>query len=209
MSRPDLTGLARDERTDLLELLRSLSEEQWTAPTLCSRWDVAQVAVHHVGYDEVGVLGLATLLVRGLGSPARMNDLALQRYADAGPDQVLDLVARNLEPRGLSAGFRGGLALTDGLIHHQDIRRALGLPRDVPEERLRPVLGIALGAPTLPARRNARGLTLRATDLDWSTGAGPEVEGPAEALLMAVAGRAQALGDLGGAGLDTLRSRVC
>jgi uncharacterized protein (TIGR03083 family) len=100
------------------------------------------------------------------------------------------------------------IGLTDGLIHHQDIRRALGRPREMPFERLAPVLDFALMAPPLPARRNVRGLCLVATDLDWSHGSGEAVTGLGEALLMAVCGRADALPELAGPGLATLESRV-
>jgi uncharacterized protein (TIGR03083 family) len=117
-------------------------------------------------------------------------------------------VARNQRPRGLPSGFKGGIALTDGTIHHQDIRRALGLPRNIPEHRLVPALTFSLGAPTLPSKGNAKGLKLVATDADWTTGDGLEVSGPGEALLMALAGRPQALEELDGAGLPALRSRI-
>ena len=70
------------------------------------------------------------------------------------------------------------------------------------------MLDFALFAPTLPARRHSKGLTLVATDMEWAVGEGPEVQGPAEALLMAIAGRPQALDDLDGPGLITLRQRV-
>jgi hypothetical protein len=82
------------------------------------------------------------------------------------------------------------------------------MPRTIPEHRLLPVLTFSLGAPTLPSKGNAKGLRLLATDVDWSSGAGPEVAGPAEALLMAVAGRPDALSELDGPGLTTLRARV-
>jgi hypothetical protein len=39
---------------------------------------------------------------------------------------------------------------------------------------------------------------LTATDIDWSHGNGPEVTGPAEALVMMMAGRLVALDDLSG-----------
>ena len=52
------------------------------------------------------------------------------------------------------------------------------MPREIPPDRLVEVLEFALTAPTLPAKRNRRGLRLVATDLDWSSGAGPEVSGP-------------------------------
>jgi hypothetical protein len=50
-------------------------------------------------------------------------------------------------------------------------------------------------------------VTLRATDTDWSHGSGPEVTGPAIALVMAMTGRKAALDDLSGPGVDVLRSR--
>ena len=51
-------------------------------------------------------------------------------------------------------------------------------------------------------------LRLVATDLEWTHGKGPEVRGPGEALLMVMAGRADALGDLHGPGLTTLAARL-
>jgi len=51
------------------------------------------------------------------------------------------------------------------------------------------------------------GLTLRATDANWSHGAGPEVSGPILSLVMAMTGRKQADDDLAGDGVATLRSR--
>jgi hypothetical protein len=71
-----------------------------------------------------------------------------------------------------------------------------------------PVLSFSLGAPTLPSKGNAKGLRLVATDVDWTAGDGPEVTGPGEAILMAAAGRTDALDDLSGDGLATLRNRV-
>jgi hypothetical protein len=43
---------------------------------------------------------------------------------------------------------------------------------------------------------------------DWSTGRGPEFRGPAESILMAIAGRSDALDELSGPGLSTLTGRV-
>ena len=54
------------------------------------------------------------------------------------------------------------------------------------------------------------GLAYRATDLDWSGGPGDGavLEGPAEALLLAICGRAVALADLTGDGVEVLRTRL-
>ncbi len=208
MSTPDLMALAEEERTDLLTLLRGLSEDQWNAQSLCTTWRVRDVATHIVSYDELSVPSLVGTFLRGGLRISGVNAVALRRYQDLEPEAVIDLVSRNLRPSGLPSGFGGGIALTDGTIHHQDIRRALDLPRAVPPHRLVPVLDFALGAPTLPARRNAKGLKLTATDVSWTAGDGPAVNGPGEALLMAVAGRRQALEELDGPGLSTLRQRV-
>jgi hypothetical protein len=56
-------------------------------------------------------------------------------------------------------------------------------------------------------KKRIAGLTLRATDIPWSFGSGPEVSGPGEALLMAMCGRKVALADLTGDGVAVLRGR--
>jgi hypothetical protein len=56
--------------------------------------------------------------------------------------------------------------------------------------------------------RRIKGLRLRADDVDWQTGKGPDVVGPGEALLMAMAGRADALGELSGPGQPVLAARM-
>jgi hypothetical protein len=57
------------------------------------------------------------------------------------------------------------------------------------------------------AKRRIDGLSLRATDVTWSHGSGPEVAGPILSLVMAMTGRKAALGDLSGEGVATLGSR--
>jgi hypothetical protein len=69
-------------------------------------------------------------------------------------------------------------------------------------------LRLALLAPPLRAFQRARGLTLVATDLDWSHGTGPQVRGTGEALLMAIAGRADPINELSGPGKSLLAKRI-
>lgn len=102
----------------------------------------------------------------------------------------------------------GAIALTDGLIHQQDIRRPLGLPRTIPAERLVPALRTALFGPTLLGVIRVRDVRLVAADIDWTFGRGPEVRGTGEAILMAVAGRPDAVADLAGPGQARLIARV-
>lgn len=208
MTKPDLMSMAVRERGELLALLRTPTDEEWQARSLCARWSVRQVAVHVVSYDELSLLATAGTFLRGGLRPGRVNEVALRRYDGLSTSDVVDLVARTQRPRGLTAGFGGGVALTDGTIHHQDIRRALGLHRTIPRDQLAAVLDFSLTAPTLPSRNNRKGLRLVATDIDWTSGDGPELVGPGEALLMAVAGRPSALADLTGDGVEVLRGRL-
>ena len=57
------------------------------------------------------------------------------------------------------------------------------------------------------SKRRIAGLTLRATDAEWTHGTGPEVSGPILSLVMAMTGRKVADDDLTGEGVATLRSR--
>ncbi|OJZ73739.1 DinB family protein [Mycobacterium paraffinicum] len=201
-----LMSMARDERADLAEFLATLTPQQWEAPSLCSRWTVKDVVAHTISYEELGPLGLARRFAKGW--VVRANQVGVDEFADLSPEQLLDFLRAHLEPRGLTAGFGGMIALLDGTIHHQDIRRALNRPRVVPADRLERVLELAPGNPRLGAGRRIRGLRLRATDVDWEHGHGPEVTGPGEALLMAMSGRPAALADLDGPGLNALAARL-
>lgn len=200
--------LAVRERLAFAELLETITPEEWQASSLCGRWTVRDVAIHVVSYDALGWRGLPGAFVRGGPRVDAVNEHVLRRHDGLGPDEVVALVRRHAEPRGLPSALGGAIALTDGMIHQQDIRRPLGRPRDIPADALHTALGLALKAPTVPGRRNARGLHLVATDTGWEHGRGERVEGPAEALLMAVAGRSDALPELRGAGADVLARRV-
>ncbi|MEO7422225.1 MAG: maleylpyruvate isomerase family mycothiol-dependent enzyme, partial [Ornithinibacter sp.] len=125
MSKSDLLALAEEERADLLTLLQTLTTDQWNAQSLCTQWRVRDVAAHVVSYDELSKSALVSTFVRGGLRLNGVNAVALNHYEDLQPDDVIDLLSRNLRPSGLPRGFGGGIALTDGTIHHQDIRRAL------------------------------------------------------------------------------------
>ena len=197
-------ALAAAERSDLADLLDTLTEEQWASPSLCEGWSVRDVVAHLVSYEHLGWGGVLLRMARGGLRPGRANAIGLQEAADVSPADLVRTLRDHLRPSGLTAGFGGRSGLADGVIHHQDIRRPLGVGRTVPADRLRVALAMALQAPTLPSRRKVSGLRLVATDLDWSHGDGPEVSGPAEALLMTIAGRGAALADLEGPGLARL-----
>ncbi len=198
--------MATAERTDLADLLATLTLDQWNAPSLCARWRVRDVVAHVMSFDGVTLLGMLRRAIRG--RMVNINQVGVDELASLSPEQLLDRLRARLRPQGLATTFGGRLALLDVTIHHQDIRRPLGLPRTIPVERLRCVLSDSLRSPELPGWHLARGVRLAPTDLDWSHGSGPDVTGPAEAVLMAVAGRRSALEELTGPGQPVLAGRL-
>ena len=186
-----------------------MTPEQWESPTLCDRWNVRQVAAHAISFDELGARG--TWSVVSCAQPLnadRINERGVADYADRSPEQLVALLRRYATPHGLTAGFGGRTALSDNMIHQQDIRRVLEIPRSIPAERLRVALDFTRYSPTIRGAWTVRGLRLVANDLDWSYGRGPEVAGEGEALLMAMAGRRDAVRDLSGPGAAKIAQRI-
>jgi uncharacterized protein (TIGR03083 family) len=202
------TDLARQEREDFADFLSGLTPEQWDSPSLCAGWSVRDVVAHCVSFEGLSARELTARFVKGRLQTDRINALAVADLADRPAAQLTTILRDNAEPRGLGAGFGGRVALTDNMIHQQDIRRPLGLVRTIPSERLRVALDFVRYAPTIRGAWRARGVRLVATDVEWSHGKGPEVYGTGEALLMAMAGRPSALPDLDGPGAASLASRV-
>jgi uncharacterized protein (TIGR03083 family) len=142
------------EYSSFTELLRGLSDEEWTAPTRCEGWRVAQVAAHVVGQ----LTDVTNFRLDGLGTPEvtrrqtderqgrppreladelesstkLATDLATSFDADAwdapGPPGVTGTLGFGIE----SLWF-------DTYVHGDDVRAALG-GRNTPTEGLRPSL---------------------------------------------------------------------
>jgi uncharacterized protein (TIGR03083 family) len=208
----DTWKMVDDERTDLADLTDSLTPEQWDAPTLCTAWKVRDVVAHVTeGATLTGGKTIVTAAKYGFRINKMLNDEAIKGGVAPIEDLRTDWRA-TVGVRRTPPGVKAAGLLSDELIHQQDIRRALGVPRRIPEDRLRVVLDetAKTGASFLPAKKRIKGLHLRATDIDWASGdaGSAEVAGPGEALLMAMAGRPVALADLTGAGVETLRARI-
>jgi uncharacterized protein (TIGR03083 family) len=201
-----LMDMAYDERTELATFLATLTPQEWHAQSLCTKWTVKDVVAHVVSYEELSPYGLAKRFAKG--GVLRANEVGVKEFAPMSPQGLTEFLGRHLRPRGLTAGFGGMIALVDGTVHHQDIRRALGHPRAVPVDRLERILPLVPGNPRLGAGRRIRGLRLTATDVAWEHGDGPEVSGTGEALLMAMTGRPEAVKELTGPGQATMAERV-
>lgn len=203
----DVMTLATQERGDFAAFLETLTPQQWEEPSLCGDWTVRDVVAHVISYEELSWVRVVKRFARGGFALSKANEIGIREYTRS-PRELVDLLRAHQRPRGLTAARRGMIALLDGMVHQQDIRRPLAMPREIPHDRLRTALRLALTAPPIGAPKRARGLTLVATDLDWSRGSGPEIRGPGEALLMAVAGRGDTLNELSGPGRSLLAARI-
>ena len=206
----DVLAAIADERRRTADLIDALSPAQLNVPSLCGDWTVKQVAGHLLAAIDVPPAALLPLILRsGLSlhrANARLAVLTAARPAGAIAAGLRANAENPFKPP--IVGHPG--QLTDLQVHGQDIRRPLGLPHGLRLDRLRISLDFLTGGHAVgfaPKRRLA-GLHFEATDLDWSWGSGPALRGPAEALMMAMTGRAVALGELDGPGGPILGNRL-
>ncbi len=200
--------MACRERAELADFLESLTPEQWDVPSLCTGWRVRDVVAHLISYEEHGNADLLRQFVRARFRPGRLNDVARAEYSTRSPAELVAFLRDHLRPRGVTAARGGGVGLVDALIHHQDIRRPLRMPRTIPAERLEYALPFAVTAPPLRGFWHARGVRVVADDVGWARGHGPEARGDAEAVLMVLAGRPGVASELTGPGAEVLRRRL-
>lgn len=201
MSRGSLIAA---ERRELVEFLRTLSDDEWETESLCSGWRVRDV-VAHLLYDVTSPLTYANAIRRARGSVDAINNLLVDDQRGTAPERLVERLASSVG-RGPFARLAPSSALADVLVHHQDIRRPLGKLRTIPAERLRTVLDRP--DPFARPKQYTRGLRFVATDVDWANGDGPEVRGTGEALALAMVGRPVVLDELTGDGVQTLRERM-
>jgi hypothetical protein len=99
--------------------------------------------------------------------------------------------------------------LGEVVVHGEDIRRPLGLRHQPSVAALVAIADNYKNTNLLiGSKRRIAGLRVRATDSEWVCGDGPEVCGPLASLVLAMAGRKGALGDLSGDGLGVLSDRM-
>jgi len=213
MSNRDL--LKRQDRC-FIDFARSLTPREWTQPSLCSEWTTHEVLAHLVIGYSISVPSLCwALTTHRMGFDPTNSALAQRLAQQRSPQELIDSFELLIDHRrGIGRVFPPGLLLGDHVLHHLDIALALRRPAEVPDEIVDAVLAteVGLANPFVPAKRNASGLSLHATDTGWtSTTDGRAcgmVEGRAVHLASALAGRPHALALLSGDGVPTLSSRI-
>jgi uncharacterized protein (TIGR03083 family) len=208
MGNTDIWPVIHSERKALATDLQALSDDQWASASLCGEWTVRDVAAHMAAAAKITPPTFFPKLAASGFSFERLQAKGVAAEKGATPADTLarfEAVRDSVKhPPGPADTMLG-----ETIIHAEDIRRPLGISHNYPTDTVVRLADFFKGSNLLiGAKRRITGLTLRATDADWSHGTGPEVSGPAMSLLMAMTGRKAALDDLRGEGVATLRARA-
>ena len=203
-----LRAVLRREREGLAADLEAIDESAWGTPSLCPGWTVRDVLAHMTALARMTPpMYLKKLVANGFNlTRLQARDITLEK-GNSG-EETLSRFRAVAASNGRLRAVPPKMALGETLLHAEDIRRPLGIVHEYPLGALVTVADAYKGSNVVAgAKRRIAGLTLRATDTDWSTGSGPVVSGPILALLMAMAGRQAGVDDLEGEGAAELRSR--
>ncbi len=191
------------------DYLAGLSAEDWNKPSLCAGWTVKDAAAHML---VIPTMSKGQVFRSFLGSGFNLDKMNAKLVKKITADMsTADIAAKTRASAGsrlMPPGLKLHGVLTELVVHSSDISAGAGTSFSLPvEDYIAALVHLKDVQPVFGAKKRIAGLTLRATDTEWSTGSGPAVEGPAEQLLLAVAGRQSALERLSGDGLATLRGR--
>jgi uncharacterized protein (TIGR03083 family) len=191
MDRDRVWAAIDAERIAVAELLSTLSEKEWRAPSLCTGWTVGDVAAHLAWQQLTPLPVLVGGLIRAGGNMDRMIRDAAPRYGRSRSRAQLVAEIRGLAgTRKHPPGLSGLEVLIDILVHPQDIAIALGRPHPMPAEAAAVAATRVwqMGKPFRAATRFA-GHRLIAIDTNWSAGDGLPVERPIREHLLTMTGR--------------------
>ncbi len=136
--------LHADEVTDIAAFLRELSDEQWEHSTLCTEFTVRHMIGHMLSASDTSIWQvLRRLVAAGFDLDQVTVAMARERADHRAPKElIMDFEAH--DPRsGLSRVVPLKSTFLERVVHHQDMRRPLGMPREVPPSRLTAVLDVA------------------------------------------------------------------
>lgn len=208
MEKTEIWPVIHAERRALATDLAALGQDQWASPSLCGTWTVRDVLAHMTATAKMTPPAFFAKLAGAGFKFDRLQDNNIAVEQGATPADTLSRFEAELNsvkhPPGPVDSWLG-----ETIVHAEDIRRPLGIRHHYPPGAVIRVADFYKGSNLLiGAKRRIAGLTLSATDADWSHGVGPQVSGPMVSLLLAMTGRKAALGDLSGDGVAALRQRA-
>ncbi|WP_280383589.1 maleylpyruvate isomerase family mycothiol-dependent enzyme [Nocardia wallacei] len=206
VTREGLWAMAHAERAALADDLAGLDDTQWTRRTLCGQWTVEEVVAHLTAAASIGRMRWLASVLGARFDFDLHNSRRLAEHRGATPAETLARFRAVLTSTTAASGHTPAW-LGEVVVHAQDIRRPLGLPRTPSVAAATEVAHFFAARDfTVRSRSAIEGLRLEATDGPFAVGAGPSVRGTTIALTMAMAGRL-AYCDLTGPGVCTLRAR--
>jgi len=207
----DIRAAIADERRRIAGLVDSLQPGQLDTPSLCGDWTVKEVAGHLVAASGAAPgSSLLGMLVRSGFNLHKANSRLAVRAADRPAAELARMLRDSADSPFVAPLVGSAGQLTDLQVHGQDMRRPLGLPHGLQLDRLKVSLEFLTGGKAFgfTPRRRLAGLRFEAADLNWFSGVGELVAGPAETLVMAMCGRDAVLSELDGPGVRILRGRI-
>jgi uncharacterized protein (TIGR03083 family) len=195
------------ERRALADDLVGLTAEQWATQSLCSEWNVHQVLAHLLSAAKMTPPRFLTRFAAARFNFDRFAAKQVALEGAAGPAATL-AAFRAAQPRQTAPPGPKETWLGEAFVHGEDIRRPLGITHAYPlPEVARTVAFYARSNVIIGGKTRVAGLTLKATDTEFSVGTGPLAEGPVISLLLAASGRRSALDELSGPGVQLLAGR--
>jgi uncharacterized protein (TIGR03083 family) len=136
-------------------------------------------------------------------------DRFAKRESQKSTAELIDTLRQNAEHRFKPPGADYDAPLTDVIVHGLDIRRPLGIDRDVAADRLTAVLDLLAKPKTQKFfKATLPDVTLKATDIDWTAGSGHKtITATAEDLALFLAKRRVDPVHFTGDGVDALGTR--
>jgi uncharacterized protein (TIGR03083 family) len=203
----DVWSVVRPEREALAADLQGIDAAAWRTPSLCPGWTVRDVLAHMTALARMTPVSFFGKLAASGFNPVRLQARDIAREKGASVEETLANFRTITAAKNRLPGQDRTL-LGETLLHAEDIRRPLGIPHRYPLDALVTVAELYKRSSLIAGtKRRVAGLSLRATDVGWSSGSGPLVSGPMLSLLMAMAGREAAIDDLAGEGVAMLRLR--
>ncbi len=202
----DYSAMVDAERKALLPVLEGLTEAQWSTMTVCDPWTVRHLVAHMTALGNQTAPNFFKGMITTGFNFDKFVAKDLVRFNQGSNADVLAGFAKTLSAKAPPGPKYA--ALGEIMCHGEDIRRAIGSKGVHPDAHVVALAGEyqKTGKP-LSGKKRSAGLKLRATDVDWTFGDGPEVAGPGMDLILAMSGRASALDDCTGEGVATLRAR--
>ena len=175
----------------LADVLDGLAEAGWDTPSLCAGWRVREVVAHLTMPVRYSPEAFGAELRQSGGDFTRLSNRVATRDSALPPEVLVANLRDEAMHRWVPPGGGPRGALNHVVIHGLDITVPLGRPREPPEATIRAVLDdLTHGGTHTNFGVTLADVSLRATDLAWTFGAGSRtITGPASDLALLLCGR--------------------